>query len=139
MAYGLHYELICPYCGETFPVEHGMTSYYHIKGYGDVEYIKEHCVECETSYLRACYDVDVMNMKNNGIPYEEALIRLEKQDTFKNKYFRGKHITEQLLKEQEEQRIKSCNNVYFTDDKKLYIDIDDINKEDLTISSEVFW
>ena len=140
--FGLHYELICPYCGKTSLADHGITSYYNIQGYGDTEYIREYCWHCKTSYLRACYGSDAMNMKLKGFTYEEAIEELQKQDDEKNKKGLGKfyaNISEERLKYQEEKRIKSCNDVYFTDNKKLYIDMNDINKEDLTVSSVVCW
>lgn len=137
--FGLQYDLTCPYCGKTFLVDHGITSYYNIKGYEDIEYIKEHCRCCGQSYFRACYGSDLMNMKLNKKTYEEALIELEKIDERKNKYYYSSNVPEERLKEQEEHRITSCNKVYSTDDKKLYINVTDVNKEDLIISDCVCW
>ena len=140
--FGLKYELTCPYCGETHLADHGITPYYRINGGCDVEYIEEHCWECGKSYFRACYGYDVMNMKLKGLTYDEALFELERQDIEKNERSLGvflKEITEQRLKEQEERRIEKCNDVYFTDNKKLYINKENINEEDLTCSSVTCW
>ena len=140
--FGLRYELKCPYCGKFFTADHGITSYFKIKGYGDTEYVKEHCYNCSEAYFRRCCNRDAMNMKLKGLTYDEAILELEKQDDEKNKKGLGvfyKEITEQRLKEQEELRIKYCNEVYSLKNEELYINIKDVDENDLTRSSVVCW
>lgn len=138
--FGLQYELKCPYCGKTFIADHGITSYYKIKGYGDEEYIVEHCRHCNKKYFRLCYSKDVMNMKNSGLTYEEALIKLEEKQNHANHFCFGNNvIPEEHLKFQKESRIRRCNQVYFTKDEELYIDVENINEDDLTQTSVVCW
>ena len=140
--FGLQYKLKCPYCGKFFTADHGITSYFKIKGYGDTEYVKEYCYNCGEEYFRRCCNSNAMNMKLKGLTYYEAMLELEKQDNEKNKKFIGifyKEVPEQRLKEQEERRIENCNEVYSLKDEELYINIKDVDKNDLIHSSVVCW
>lgn len=76
--FGIRYEVKCPFCGETYEADHGITNYYKIKGKEHLgEYVKEHHWECGNSFLRLCADE---NIDENITEADRYIIDIKDED-----------------------------------------------------------
>lgn len=128
--FGLQYEEKCPFCQKRFIANHGITTYYKIKDCGTSEYVQEWCPHCGKSYMRCCYDNDIMALRHAGCTLEETIEKVCEQ--FRSKYGR---LGDSSVKSLE----KICRDVYSVDLIKICIPIDELDEGDLIRSSCVCW
>ena len=61
--FGYRYDLTCPFCQKQYEADHGITAFYKIK---DILCVDEHCLHCNTQYIRPCGDVCPMTYSSEG-------------------------------------------------------------------------
>ena len=137
--FGLRYDTKCPICGKNYEADHGITPYYKIRGKEHLgEYVEERHYECNSRYLRLCIDKKIYDMKNNGLPLEEAINREIRIWTNRRRNYMG--ASYELDQDTIDNITESCNNIYknITEDD-LYLFYDNLTDEDLIWSHTTCW
>ena len=133
--FGLRYDTKCPICGKVYEANHGITSYYKIRGKEHLgEYIEERHWECGAKYLRLCVDNCIFNMKESGISLEDAINKEIENKAKKLSYY--KTLPEYIIESIKEECEHIYNNVTKDD---LYLYYEGLTDDNLILSSSVCW
>lgn len=133
--FGIRYEVKCPFCGETYEADHGITNYYKIKGKEHLgEYVEEHHWGCGNSFFRLCIDKDIYKLKTDGLTLEQAIEKTIEQIIAKYSY-----ADKQTVTSEEYNRIKNeCTHIY-ENVTEADIYVANVKDEDLIYSTTICW